>query len=982
MAMPHATSYQGVSVPRILFIDAYDSFTNNVVSLLETQLGVEVTVIHIDDEIADFPTFLKPFAAVVAGPGPGDPRNPEDVGLIGDVWKLDTSTTLLPVLGICLGFQSLVLHFGGSVGRLPEPRHGIVRKVRSKCKSIFRDHEYVETVVYHSLQASLHPSTLLATDDKTWRPSSNCPDLRPLAYDYEIDQRKPDTSAAGEAYCLGAEGRGCNAYGCATCNARIPIGEASSSSLPNPGDQCSPPPTLMAVEHLSKPFVGLQFHPESICSSKNARAIIASWWNDAMQWNTRYRHRFMIPASLPLGKPAKHLTMWNEMDRRSDFHHVPPLRNETPSSYHGRPKLQVHARVIDTEALSVSSICEVLDLTKGNAIILDSEMHQMHDVGQYSIIGITTPDTVRIEYRVGVPRVHLTSDRKDSDEVISLEDSGFRGSVFSYLKAFMRLRKAETDHAKVPFSGGLIGYVSYEACIETNSIHKSSTGSFPKSSSQRPDLSFAFVERSIVIDHFQQTVHVQSIKANDGEWVDDTATRLQHSGCSMQARHQPNLPHFEAYIILPDEEIYKSQVRTCQSSIRAGDSYELCLTTEATIRTSTPLPSWPLYQRLRTMNPSPFSAYMRLGKLTLLCSSPERFLRWSRPASHKKDSNSNGFVSGQKTSICQLRPIKGTVRRQPNPNFPPLNIAEATALLSTPKERAENLMIVDLIRHDLHGSVGSGRVNVPKLMVVEEYATLFQLVSVVEGSLLIEDEHNNTSANYFSQDRALDKVVAIQEGAYKGRRGPVKDTTSPEARVDSHTIKKIITAPKDELKCPRQTPTKRHHPPQDPTSKTGIDVLASSLPPGSMTGAPKLRSCQILDSIEHRNRGIYSGIIGYLDVGGGGDFNVVIRSAFRWDDDRDSPDADDEKNVDIDIDDAEMKDGKGCGEGKEGEKGRGDMWTIGAGGAVTILSTEEGEWEEMSAKLRSTLRLFEAETGTEAGDEGIGATVSASCSGC
>lgn len=71
--MPHATANSGAAVPRILFIDAYDSFTNNVVSLLETKLGagVEVTLVHIDDHISDLASFLKPFAAVVAGPGPG-----------------------------------------------------------------------------------------------------------------------------------------------------------------------------------------------------------------------------------------------------------------------------------------------------------------------------------------------------------------------------------------------------------------------------------------------------------------------------------------------------------------------------------------------------------------------------------------------------------------------------------------------------------------------------------------------------------------------------------------------------------------------------------------------------------------------------------------------------------------------------------------------------------------------------------------------
>lgn len=106
------------------------------------------------------------------------------------------------------------------------------------------------------------------------------------------------------------------------------------------------------------------------------------------------------------------------------------------------------------------------------------------------------------------------------------------------------------------------------------------------------------------------------------------------------------------------------------------------------------------------------------------------------------------------------------------------------------------------------------------------------------------------------------------------------------------------------------------------SSATGIDVLAASLPPGSMTGAPKKRSCELLRDIEgaDRSRGLYSGVIGYLDVGGGGDFSVIIRTAFKWDD---------------------------------------EDWRIGAGGAVTALSSPEAEWQEMLAKRESILRAID-----------------------
>ena len=237
--------------------------------------------------------------------------------------------------------------------------------------------------------------------------------------------------------------------------------------------------------------------------------------------------------------------------------------------------------------------------------------------------------------------------------------------------------------------------------------------------------------------------------------------------------------------------------------------------------------SFELYQRLRRSNPAPFGAYLRLKEeeskkqntLTILSSSPERFLSWSRAGK------------------CQFRPIKGTVEKKAG-----LTRKQAEELLNCDKERAENLMIVDLIRHDLHGVVGPGNVKVEKLMSVEEYQTVFQLVSVIEGQL--------------------------QEGG-------------------------------------------RH---------TGIDVLAASLPPGSMTGAPKKRSCELLTEIEEKARGIYSGVLGYFDVGGGGDFSVVIRTAFQWDD--------------------------------EG------VWRIGAGGAVTVLSSPLAEYEEMMTKRSSCLGAF------------------------
>jgi para-aminobenzoate synthetase len=211
--------------------------------------------------------------------------------------------------------------------------------------------------------------------------------------------------------------------------------------------------------------------------------------------------------------------------------------------------------------------------------------------------------------------------------------------------------------------------------------------------------------------------------------------------------------------------------------------------------------------------------------------------------------------------------MKGTVKKSASVR----TLAQAKPLLDIPKEKAENLMIVDLVRHDLHGVCGSGNVSVPRLMVVEEYKSVFQMISVVVGQ--IPPPFPPSMLPYLSQ-------VEIDEAEKK--------------------------------------------------RYTGIDVLAASLPPGSMTGAPKKRSCEILQEIEGgEERGLYSGVVGYMDVKGRGDWSVTIRCMFKWDDE--------------DV----------VADGEERE-----VWHVGAGGAVTALSMPVGEREEMETKWAGTLGVF------------------------
>lgn len=894
--MPHAI------IPRILFIDAYDSFTNNIISLLESELAVEVTAIKIDDQIDDFVEFLEPFAAVIAGPGPGHPRNINDVGLFDKLWILDHDHAT-PVLGICLGFQSLVQAFGGRVQPLPEPRHGIIRKIHHADTSFFRGAGNIETVQYHSLHATLnHSYDSRLSSPELWKSTESCPDLRPLAWDLESDNSPSQN-------------------------------EALPTKNPNS--------ILMAVEHTTKPFCGIQFHPESICSNKNAQKIISTWWGEARKWKqiASSVETFQNKRSMAIIKTVHtSLLIENETEQSvpkllnrpkcGESNYLAPItRNIIPTQKNdpntrrellqfgynsSLPPLQVSTKVRDLGPLKLPQICESLGVNKGEAIVFDSEGYQRSEIGVHSILGLLTPSSLKLEYTVGSCWVRQIQEGKV--QYINLQEFG--GQIFTYLKHFMKKHQTDGGNPTVPFWGGLMGYITYEACLETIHVHPTSNvSSQTNQTTARPDLSFVFIERSIVINFPQKKLYIQSIKPNDSYWVSETESLLLRCQLSSTASISPN-SSFQAQIFRPNEVEYKSKIRDCQTSIRAGDAYEICLTTNATIKTSRDLSAWSLYRRLRCLNPSPFCAYLHLGPLTLLSSSPERFLNWSRPFQKAPSFTPTTMTTSRalneiypKISTCQFRPIKGTVKRIPkDSNLPPVTLAEAITLLSTSKERAENLMIVDLIRHDLHGVVGSGNVRVKKLMVVEEYATLFQLVTVIEGDLQVdEDEDKNESS------------------------APMNSTSEPYHEACPTTFGE----------CPRKPPR---------NNKTGIDVLAASLPPGSMTGAPKKRACQILQALEPHPRGVYSGVLGYLDVGGGGDFSVVIRSAFKWDDDPD------DKRAPC----------TGNGEEEEGAAGEemsqgGDTWKVGAGGAVTILSSEEGEWEEMGVKMGSTMEVFRRE---------------------
>jgi aminodeoxychorismate synthase component I len=208
-----------------------------------------------------------------------------------------------------------------------------------------------------------------------------------------------------------------------------------------------------------------------------------------------------------------------------------------------------------------------------------------------------------------------------------------------------------------------------------------------------------------------------------------------------------------------DLESYCRLIDFCQRHIFAGDVFEVCLTH----RLDAPFAGdpWRLYEALRGINPAPFAAYLHMPEAQVISSSPERYARLTEDR------------------IAESRPIKGTRRRGATTED---DDAIRRGLAAATKDRAENVMIVDLVRNDLGRVCKLGTIHVPELMVVEPYATVFQLVSTIRGEL--EDSRDAldlvrasfpggsmTGAPKIEAMKIIDRLEPVKRGVYSGAIG-------------------------------------------------------------------------------------------------------------------------------------------------------------------------------------------------------------------
>ncbi|MBI3776933.1 MAG: aminodeoxychorismate synthase component I [Gammaproteobacteria bacterium] len=453
-------------------------------------------------------------------------------------------------------------------------------------------------------------------------------------------------------------------------------------------------------------------------------------------------------------------------------------------------QLKVYSRRL-TDTLVEESVFLKLFARKKNAFWLDSQGVE-GEMARFSFMGCAEDDaTISFKVSGDSARAH------GQEHLAKLEQELESAVVYS------------GEELPFEFRGGYVGFMSYEM--------KTVFGANTSHVNRIPDSMWMRVDRFVAFDHVAGQVILVAISGSDecevvARWMNDITQELGNAGCA--ERRPRSLGNGSMCVKMNlGRDAYLEAIGQCKKKIVEGESYEVCLTNGFSIDVE--LDPLDLYLVMRRENAAPFGAFIRTGGASVISTSPERFL--------KVDA----------TGCVQSKPIKGTCARADTQKA---DQANALRLRASEKDQAENLMIVDLMRNDLGRVSVPGSVRVPKLMDIESFKTVHQMVSTVESML------------------------------------------KPECTL--------------------------------------FDLLRAVFPGGSITGAPKIRTMEIIDQIESGPRGVYCGTIGYLGYNRIADLNVAIRSLSY-----------------------------------DGHTAR-----FGAGGAVTFLSDPNGEFEEVLLKAEALLR--------------------------
>ncbi|PMB55049.1 anthranilate synthase component I family protein [Coxiella endosymbiont of Rhipicephalus microplus] len=351
-------------------------------------------------------------------------------------------------------------------------------------------------------------------------------------------------------------------------------------------------------------------------------------------------------------------------------------------------------------------------------------------------------------------------------------------NIFTFLDNQLRSLSLSLNPELSPFQGGAVGFFSYDLTRDLENLPN-----YAMDDMGYPRLAVGFYDLIISFDHVKQQAWVISSglpEKNNQKRKHRAHLRL--SWCLQKLEHVKTPKLIDKPLVMENDirgyftkETYMAAVEKCRHYILDGDIFEVNLSQRFQCFFHDNA-EFSLYQRIRAINPAPFGSFVRFDDTVIVSSSPERFLK-------------------VQDRLVETRPIKGTIKRS-------CDVREdqilAQKLATDIKNRAENTMIVDLMRNDLSKVCFSNSIHVPVYCQIESYETVHHLVSVIEGKL------------------------------------------------------------------------KNHY--------QAIDLLRTTFPGGSISGAPKIRAMEIIEELEPTRRGPYCGSVGYIGFDGSMDTSILIRT--------------------------------------------------------------------------------------------------------
>ena len=278
-----------------------------------------------------------------------------------------------------------------------------------------------------------------------------------------------------------------------------------------------------------------------------------------------------------------------------------------------------------------------------------------------------------------------------------------RDTTLESLRAALARHHRAWPGAPVPFAGGAAGFFGYD---EAAAIERGVRA--PGAFTGVPSMQFGIFDLLVAWDHAARRCWLLAAPGAEKLRVQRALHRLRNGG---SAGHVPPL-QWRACV---SRHTHMARVERTLDYIRAGDIYQANITAPFVAARPQGVSAADIFLALHASNPAPFSAFIACGKDCAVASvSPERFLRLHA------------------TGAIEARPIKGT---RPRAATPDEDAAQAAALLGSEKDRAENLMIVDLLRNDISRVAQTGSVAVPALNTLESFASVHHLVSVIEGRI-------------------------------------------------------------------------------------------------------------------------------------------------------------------------------------------------------------------------------------------------------